>query len=425
MEYYEKIAKILRVDKDAIRDVESRLERLTGKLGVMDAIGEENEKEIKQHLETLELPRAVGAKKAYQALIEKIRRDDEQLFEAMHYPRCDGPEGCRIVTRFVAEAIPSRKGFFLKKEKFIEILEKQPPRKILSMLGYSSVSQMVAQEDLLTIAAALRFVEGSEWVNTSLLPHYADITPADFEERDIEIITLDARWKQAGREFMKKKFHNVSHLKELGVIFVIPESSGFEGELMRTVSLATHYIFEILFYSSMFKEAMRNPDMLPSSLTSLLRGDTIDSRDLLQESNWLVIQRYLAKDDENDWRLLEPHVNPEAIHWEKAEKVIAVAGEAYGVKGLSFWQDLNWVGDYFTTNAGIDVLVSFNLIDTSMSLVQEKEMVKYLYHHQEALWNKVFSSYYGEDEMERLIKENLIRGFITPRAVASRQSPTV
>jgi hypothetical protein len=60
-----------------------------------------------------------------------------------------------------------------------------------------------------------------------------------------------------------------------------------------------------------------------------------------------------------------------------------------------------------------------------MSLVQEKEMVKYLYHHQEALWNKVFSSYYGEDEMERLIKENLIRGFITPRAVASRQSPTV
>jgi len=78
---------------------------------------------------------------------------------------------------------------------------------------------------------------------------------------------------------------------------------------------------------------------------------------------------------------------------------------------LAFWENLNWVGDYFNTEAGIDVLVSFNLIDTAMSLVKQKEFIKYLYHHQEALWNKIFTEYFGEEKMEELMKENIIRGW--------------
>ena len=76
-----------------------------------------------------------------------------------------------------------------------------------------------------------------------------------------------------------------------------------------------------------------------------------------------------------------------------------------------FWQNLNWAGDYFKSDAGVDVLVSFNLVDTAMSLVKSKEMIKYLYHHQESLWNKIFTEYFGEEEMEKMMKENIIRGW--------------
>ena len=63
---------------------------------------------------------------------------------------------------------------------------------------------------------------------------------------------------------------------------------------------------------------------------------------------------------------------------------------------------------------GIKESLKFNLIDTTMSLVQEREMVKYLYHHQEALWNKIFSSFVGGDqELERLIIENFNKGVIS------------
>ena len=47
-----------------------------------------------------------------------------------------------------------------------------------------------------------------------------------------------------------------------------------------------------------------------------------------------------------------------------------------------------------------------------MSLVKKGE-VKYLYHQQEALWNKIFSEYMGHEQMNSLIEDNIIKGFIT------------
>ena len=137
------------------------------------------------------------------------------------------------------------------------------------------------------------------------------------------------------------------------------------------------------------------------------------------KSQWLVIQRYLAKDDENDWRLFAPHLNPEALHWGKASEDLILAADMLSNKNkkerlspeLSFWYDLDWGGDYFKDEVGNDVLVSFNLVDTVMSLVKEKEMVKYLYHHQEALWNKIFMGYFNKDELEKFANEYLLQGY--------------
>ena len=147
---------------------------------------------------------------------------------------------------------------------------------------------------------------------------------------------------------------------------------------------------------------------------SSLRGDVLDKRfeEKTLGKKWMIVQQYLAKHDENDWRLFEPHVNPEAIHWRKAEEDIGKLGKSFGNVDLSFWADLDFVGDYFPTESGIDVLVSFNLVDTAMSLVKKKEMIKYLYHHQEALWNKIFAGFLGEEKMEEMIIQNFEKGFI-------------
>ena len=82
-----------------------------------------------------------------------------------------------------------------------------------------------------------------------------------------------------------------------------------------------------------------------------------------------------------------------------------------GALGLGDWASLDYAGDFFKDEHGREQLVSFDLIDLIMSLVK-KGQVKYLYHQQEALWNKMFSEYMGREKMNQLIGENIINGFI-------------
>jgi hypothetical protein len=46
-----------------------------------------------------------------------------------------------------------------------------------------------------------------------------------------------------------------------------------------------------------------------------------------------------------------------------------------------------------------------------MALVKQKELIKYLYHHQEALWNKIFSEYFSIEELEKLSKDYIVKGW--------------
>ena len=37
---------------------------------------------------------------------------------------------------------------------------------------------------------------------------------------------------------------------------------------------------------------------------------------------------------------------------------------------------------------------------------------QFLYHHQEALWNKIFTEYLGRERMNQLVEEHIFDGFI-------------
>ncbi len=184
---------------------------------------------------------------------------------------------------------------------------------------------------------------------------------------------------------------------------------------MRLFTLVLHYLNEVTFYSRLFQKYSEKPEAFSERLISSLRGDVLDERfPEGKVADWMIVQRYLAKDDEYDWRLFEPHVNPEALHWSKAEQNVADFSKRFPDAGLDFWKDLDYVGGFFKTEAGIDNLVSLNLIDTVMSLVMDKDMIKYLYHHQEALWNKLFIEYVGgQEKMEEMIVNDFTKGYIS------------
>jgi len=410
----EKIAKILRTDEDNIRKIDKRLSAVTGKRNVMDKILEENETKINSHLNELGVSGNFYTKEVYSALISKVGADSKAFSEAMGNPIGGGRADFNEVLTMIKKVSGEHKGFFLKEEKAREFLINEPPRNVVKYLGYDSAASMLEKEDLFEVFSSLRFLEDSKWLNTIFFKQYGSLRPEDFEEREIVIKVLDEKWNKATEGFMKKKWHNISHLKEMGIIFVIPKVLGVPGELLRMVSLVFHYLNEISFYSELFEKSSRTPPTFAEDVISFLKGDVID-RKITEgdKSLWLVIQRYLAKEDENDWRLFVPHINPETFHWMRAQQRLAGIGDSLARFGnnLKFWENLDWVGDYFKNESGNEILISFDLVDTVMSLVKEKELIKYSYHHQEALWNKIFIEYFGRAQLEYFLKEYLLQGY--------------
>jgi hypothetical protein len=389
---------------------------VTGQKGVIESISQDNDILVQKNLAELGLPADVVAEEIYAALIGKLTHIDKHLFELLDKPDlANMSKVCGKMCEVAFKTFTPPKGLFIKQEKAIELLDKFKPTNLLDHFKCSSVGELVEKEGFASVVSALRFAQPDDWMHKFFDEAYIDLKPSDFEERDVELIVLDHKWLEVAEKFLKKKYHNVSHLKEFGVIFVTPIVIDSPGETSRMFTLILHYLHEVPFYSGLFRKYMGEADF-NSKFRSLLRGD-VPSGPIMDGGRvvWRIVQRYLAKDNENDPRLFEPHVNPEAEHWFRAEgdfsRLSRMMKKDDGDLGLSAWTGLDFVGGYFKDRSGQEQLISFNFIDLMMSLVK-KGHIKYLYHHQEALWNKIFSEYLGRETMNRMIEENIIGGFI-------------
>src|SRR3989344_5970151 len=396
-ESHTKLAKMLLTKPEVLLDLEQKLNSITGKSGVMDKIMMENDLLVKRTLEELGLTaRECNAENVYGVLIKRLEHMDEHLYNFLDKPDLSKMSMvCGKVCEIALKVNNPQPGLFIKKEKAIEMLEKFPPQNILSHFDYKTVAELINKQSFESVFSALRFAQDQKWMHEFFDKAYDGLTADDFEEREVVVKVLEPQWLDVAEKFLKKKYHNLSHLKELGIIFITPIPINTPGETLRMFTLLLHYLNEVPFYSKLFRKFSLEKDFT-TKLKSLLRGDVPEGQKP-DENSFRIVQRYLAKDDVNDFRLLEPHINPEAEHWYKAEGDLAKLSGMVGAEGHAFgyWQGLDFVGDLFPDGLngyGKESLVAFDLIDLVMSLVKKGE-IKYLYHQQEALWNKIFIEY--------------------------------
>src|SRR3989344_8732684 len=280
MNSIEKIARIFRTDKDVIYELEKKASALTGKKNIIDKIIEENQSLVENRLQLKDFEKKLSVEDVYAALINKIKQDALQLFKALGNPSFMLEEDVDAVLKKVSELVPAgfKKGFFLKREKALEFLRKEPPKKIISYLGYSSIDELLEREDVFEIFAAIRLFEEQKWFNEVFLKQYLNLTPQDFEEREIVFKALSQKWVGIAQNFLKKKYQNVSHLKELGMVFVVPLELGMLGETTRMFSLVLHYFYEIKFYSELFQYFASDLKSFASNIIAVLKVKPIDKR---------------------------------------------------------------------------------------------------------------------------------------------------
>ena len=414
----QKIALLLRAPKEVLIGLFAKMEKLTGKTGVADKICEENQAAVKQKLKELGVAEEKADAQLVQIkLFEKTKEADEALYEFLGRPDLSKQEGCEAMIKIIKDISGVKKGFFLKEEKLRDFLFLNPPKNILKDLGHKGVAEMLAKEDLYEIFAALRFVESESWLNEVFFRPYNDLTADNFEERSIRVRVLSEKWGPIGAKFVGKKLHHISHLKEIGFVFIIPEISNGNvrvyapGHIMETFSLVLHYMHEVDFYCELFRQYVKKADFgknIAGLLSGGISGAILPGKGVI----WRIIQRYLAKIDPQDPRLFEPHVNSENLHWLRAEKEMDEFAAKNPQTKMDFWRGVDdFVGEIFLAGKKGEEVVSFDLVDNIVALTHGG-LEKYLYHQQESLWNKIFMEFMGEEKLRELVLSNLEKGFI-------------
>jgi hypothetical protein len=404
------LAKTLGVEPEMLEDLNEVMSEKIGRSDILQKLIDENRMLIDTTLEVLD-PKHKLADEVREVLRKKILRHEEQLKEFI-----DGLEGRDEFERGVAfaKSVTSvKRGFFLKKEIAEKILRERPPENVLKHMGASSIEDLLKGQDVTEVFSSLRFLESDEWMHETFDKAYSNFTEDDFEERDIEVKVLGPEWQEVAKKFVAKKHHNVSHLKEFGVIFLNPIKEDVPGKFLRDTALFLHYFHEISFYSKLFKKALEG-DNFGERFKALLRGD-VPKTGKLEKAEWLIVQQYLWKKDPEDPRLFVPHVNPESMHWARGERDLTYFAALEPKIDLEGWHDLDWVAGLFEEKNGEESIISFDLEDNTMTLASfmEGENKVFHYHQQEAMWTKLFLEYAGgEEKMEKLLIENFDKGKI-------------
>ena len=213
----QKIAKILGITEKTLENFEFSLRESTGKTGIIENLCKENEKIIEETIIKLNTGDDRSADHTRGTLQKIIFQHEKQFLEFLN--TVEGKNEFEKAANLSKTLVNVGKGFFLKEGFYKTDFFKTKIRKSFRLLRLSNRRRNFANEDLLEAFSALRFVENNEWMHKTFEEVYSSFTEVDFEERAIEIKVLNTKWHDIAKKFVEKKHHNVSHLKEFGVIF--------------------------------------------------------------------------------------------------------------------------------------------------------------------------------------------------------------
>jgi hypothetical protein len=193
----------------------------------------------------------------------------------------------------------------------------------------------------------------------------------------------------------------------MGVIVIVPTTlQSMAGVATKSLLMTFHYINEIKLYSSFFKLKQVQPEFGKIIVETLVADPGDHAVMAGQNVHWRVIQRYFGKlKDEYHPEVFQPHVQPEDLHWRKAEDMMFRFDSQF-----EFWKDMDYVSLMHDERSS-----TFNLMDVSFGYSNKVPYAqRYIYHFRESLWNEIFIRYLGEAQLEKQILVQLDNDMIEP-----------
>lgn len=395
------LSQLLHAEEPAFSMALTQLERTSGHHSVDVRLIADITTRIRQKIRECGLdPNDTTDKELYHALQGIVKLHDQYLAKAIGTESTATLDTQLSAIARALKKLPIPKScWVIKHSAAKKLLKALPPKKIMEVLHYQSVDSMLKRENIAEIFTAVRFMETDAW-QRRLVKSYKKLRPSDFEIRDIEIIFLDrGKWGSAADSFCRIQRHNITHLKELGVVMILPlPVDRLRGVVITVMPLAIHYINEIRSYSSFFKLQQVLPTFSEVIIRTILDDPKSSVNVSGQDLHWRILQRHFADKKAGDHpELFEPHVQLEDLSWRKAEDILYTFEPA-----LKFWEDL----DYVATTS--DTPVSLSLMDNAVSYCNGLEYGEHsIGHFRESLWNEIYMRYLGQESIESLVISQL------------------
>lgn len=368
-----------------------QLENISGRTGADIRLVTDITRKAQESMRLMGLePALATGLELFAALNARIANDVERLTKIIGASLTDDIEHLIPYIINAANKVDfPRKVFVLKHDKAKEMLRQMPPNVLIQKLGYKNVEEMLDGEDFDEVYTAIRFSEGPDWLNR-YNELFETVKAKDYETRDMKIIAMDhKKYVDLATPFVRRKLQNVTHVKEIGTIAVLPlHAKKVRGFALKTLPLLLHYLNEIKLYSTFFKLKSNKSNFGRTVVETLISDPAEISQLAGNKIHWRVIQKHLGRsgDGSFDGALFQPHIQPEDLHWQRSEELLFDIDPE-----LEFWKDLDYVGLIYD-----DLPVSFNLFDASLAysagVTYEN---RYVHHLRSSLWNEIFVRYMG------------------------------
>lgn len=403
------LSQLLDAEEPAFSRSILQLEEKTGRPSVDVALTAEIVSNVHRKIRELGLdPNDTTGMELYHALQAMIGRHDEFLSHAIGTSPSDSLTNQLQAIYAAIDSIPiPKKTWGIKGSVVKKLLKSCPPKKVMKILGYKSIDSMLKREKPLELLAATRFAESNAW-NSRFVKQYKKLGPSDFESRPIQVVLLDySRWGNAADQFILTHKQNITHLKEAGIILILPLPVRYlRGAVITILPLVLHYINEIRSYSTFFKMQQVRPDFGDVLIDTLLSDKASTTTFAGKKIHWRIVQRHFGgQDPKAHPELFEPHVQPDDLHWRKAESVLYWLEPA-----LKFWEGLDYVGALYSQS-----IVPLSLMDNAVSYCNGLEYGQQsLGHFRASLWNEIYAHYIGQEQFESTVLAQLNKQVLVP-----------
>ena len=379
-----------------------QLEQASGGLGIDVALTAEIIAKVHMHTRALGFdPDDTTGEELYYGLLDLAALHDKFLVKRLGGSNTGDIADLLPRIKHFVEVINIPKSVWVIKHSVIKrLLKSTPPKKVMKQLGYRSVDSLLKRENIDELMIGVRFIETLDW-QRAFVKKYSNLQPNDFETRDVAFLLLDGRkWGNQTFKFVEKKHQNITHLKEMGVVALLPlPMTHLDGVTITLLPRLLFYLNEVRAYSSYFKLQQVKPQF-GSIISDTINRDPARHINMAgQHLHWRVIHNYYGNQDTDSHPdFFEPHITPEDLFARKAEDILYKIEPA-----LQFWSEMDFVG---VIRDGVPI--SFNLMDVAVNLINKLDYASRTFGHmQNSLWNELFIRYLGTDPLNYQVKSQL------------------